>query len=86
MSVWLLSDFYAYPDRCGRGDIVFFLFVCLPLCLIVYLSATLALAITSEPIQIETSYLTCICISLRLHILRGDMSRSWSSFKVKGQI
>ena len=44
------------------GHIVFALTVCL-FVLFVCLSPTLTLIITFQPVQIETSYLACICIS-----------------------
>ena len=55
--------FYA-PGSNDRGHIAFVLsvclFVCLSVCLFVCLLSTLTLAITFEPLEIETSYLACI--------------------------
>ena len=56
------------PPRQDLGGILFLpclfvtLFVCLSRCHVVCLRTTLTLAITFEPLQIQTWYLACICI------------------------
>ena len=70
LQTWCLIHEVNYVPNSWRNyeflcppDLIWGAYCFCPVCLFVYLRTTLTLAITFEPLQIETWYLACICIS-----------------------
>ena len=82
----VLRYFYA-PGSNDWGHIVFVLSVCLFVCLFVCLLSTLKFAITFDPLEVETSYLTCIRTPLMMQSSKDITSPMSETCKIRtGQV